>query len=87
MVKTLRILSFVFMAICLAAVIYGLLPGKQLAAPFIMTPMLISMACSMQYHRMAHPEKVQKLTSKSSLVIMLTVFVLTVAVTMVIIAL
>lgn len=87
MVKTLRILSFVFLVICLAACIYSLLPGKQLAYPYIGIPMMLSIVCSLLYHRMAHPEKLRKLTSKSGVIAAIAVYVLVVAVIIAIIVL
>lgn len=76
MVKTLRILSFVFMGIGLAALIYDLLPGKQLAYPYIGIPMMLSIVCSLLYHRMAHPEKLRKLTRKSNVIVAVAAYVL-----------
>ncbi|MBQ4429013.1 MAG: hypothetical protein II871_04500 [Clostridia bacterium] len=76
MVKTLRILSFVFMGIGLAALIYDLLPGKKLAYPYIGIPPILSIICSTQYHRMTHPEKLRKLPWKSSVTIAVAAYVL-----------
>ena len=87
MVKTLRILSFVFQVICLAACIYSLLPGKQLAYPYIGIPMMLSIVCSLLYHRMAHPEKLRKLPWKSSVTIAVAAYVLVFAVIIAIIVL
>jgi|GEM_PF-5418094 len=75
MAKTLRILSFVFMGIGLAAMIYDLLQGKQLAYLYRI-PIMLSIVCSMQYHRMAHPEKIPKLPWKSSVIVVVASYVL-----------
>ena len=87
MAKALRILSFVFMGIGLAALIYDLLPCKKLAYPYIGIPPILSIICSTQYHRMTHPEKLRKLTSKSGVIAAVAVYVLVVAVIIAIIVL
>lgn len=76
MAKALCILSFVFLGIGLAALIYDLLPGKKLAYPYIGIPPILSIICSTQYHRMTHPEKLRKLTWKSSVTIAVAAYVL-----------
>lgn len=79
MVKTLRILSFVFRVICLAACIYSLLPGKKLAYPYIGIPPILSIICSTQYHRMAHPEKLTALPMKTRIILAAACFALIIA--------
>ena len=76
MAKTLRILSIVFIIVSIAALIYSILPNKQLSSPYIGIPLMLSIICSTQYHRMTHPEKLRKLTWKSSVTIAVAAYVL-----------
>ena len=87
MVKTLRILSFVFLGIGLAAGIYSIASGKQLGMLYNWFPFMMSVYCSLLYHRMVHPEKLPKMTAKSSLIAAVAVYVLVFAVVMAIIVL
>ena len=48
---------------------------------------MLSIVCSMQYHRMAHPEKIPKLPWKSSVTIVVAAYVLVFAVIIAIIVL
>ncbi|MBR5947247.1 MAG: hypothetical protein IKZ82_01200 [Clostridia bacterium] len=76
MVKVLRVLSIVFIIVSIAAMIYSILPGKKLAYPYIGIPLMLSIICSTQYHRMTHPEKLRKLTRKSSVIVAVAAYVL-----------
>lgn len=87
MAKTLRILSFVFLGIGLAALIYCIASGKQLSILYNWLPFLLSSSCSLLYHRMAHPEKLPSLTAKSSVIAAIASYVLVFAVIIAIIVL
>ena len=87
MAKTLRILSIVFIIVSIAALIYSILPDKQLSSPYIGIPLMLSIACSMLYNGMVKKEQGSKLITKKGLIITVAVYVLVVAVIIAIIVL
>ena len=79
MAKALRILSFVFLGIGLAAAIYRFASGKQIEPLYTWLPFVLSAACSVSYHRMAHPEKLTALPMKTRIILAAACFALIIA--------